>query len=135
MNLACIRQLLGQPYFETDACLLYNSDCLESLRRLPDETFDLTVTSPPYNIGKEYEKCLSLSEYVNWTQKWTAQVHRLTTSYGAFWWNLGYIEVTGRGKAVPLPYLLWDCHEFYFVQEVVWHYGAGVAQENAVAAQ
>jgi len=88
----------------------------------------LTVTSPPYNIGKEYEKeRLSLNAYIDWCVSWMAQVKRLTTSAGAFWVNLGYTEVPERGKAVPLSYLLFDRLPFYLVQEVVWHYGAGVA--------
>jgi len=45
--------------------------------------------------------------------------------------NLGYVEVTGSGRAVPLPYLLWNQSPFFLLQEVVWHYGAGVAARRA----
>jgi adenine-specific DNA-methyltransferase len=43
------------------------------------------------------------------------------------WLNLGYVPVPGKGRAVPLPYLLHDRVPFFLIQEVVWHYGAGVA--------
>jgi DNA modification methylase len=49
-------------------------DCLEALKLLPDQFVDLTVTSGPYNIGKEYEKSLVLDEYFNWCQQWIAEV-------------------------------------------------------------
>lgn len=53
-----IKQVLGNPYAEGETYLLYNRDCLEAMRSLPDGLVDLTVTSPPYNIGKAYETIL-----------------------------------------------------------------------------
>jgi len=35
---------------------LLKGDTLEHLKTLSDQKFDLTITSPPYNIGKSYEK-------------------------------------------------------------------------------
>jgi adenine-specific DNA-methyltransferase len=46
---------------------------------------------------------------------------------------LGYVKVPGHGHAVPLPYLLWDKSPFYLLQEVVWHYGAGVTAKRIFA--
>lgn len=106
-------------------------DLLDVLRSTPDNHVDLTVTSPPYNIGKEYEIALSLDDYLVWCKRWMSEVHRVTKPSGSFWLNLGYLEVPGKGRAVPLPYLLWDQSPFYLLQEVVWHYGAGVAARRA----
>ncbi|HEV2292797.1 MAG TPA: site-specific DNA-methyltransferase [Tepidisphaeraceae bacterium] len=106
-------------------------DLLDVLRNTPDDHVDLTVTSPPYNIGKEYETALSLDEYLVWCRRWMSEIHRVTKPCGSFWLNLGYLEVVGKGRAVPLPYLLWDQSPFYLLQEVVWHYGAGVAARRA----
>jgi adenine-specific DNA-methyltransferase len=100
--------------------------------------FDLVVTSPPYNIGKrkfsakpkkgkEYEKPMSAGQYIDWCAKWIEQAHDLTKSRGAFWLNLGYVSVPGKGKAIPLPYLLYDKVPFFLNQEIVWNYGAGVS--------
>src|SRR5205823_6043823 len=97
-------------------------DVLDGLRELPDRAVDLTVTSPPYNIGKEYETTRPLDEYLDWCSRWMEQVFRVTKPNGAFWLNLGYVSVQGRGRAVPLPYLLWDKSGFFLLQEVVWHY-------------
>lgn len=40
---------------ESNNVTLYNGDCRKLLKRLPDESVDLVVTSPPYCIGKAYE--------------------------------------------------------------------------------
>ena len=127
MSLTNITNILGKPYFQAPNCLIYNMDCLEAIKLLPEELVALTVTSPPYNIGKEYEKLLLLDEYLNWCEQWIGEVYRVTVDRGAFWLNLGYLSMRDRAKAIPISYLLWDKVPFYLIQEVVWNYGAGVA--------
>lgn len=122
-----IKRQLGKPYFEAPNCLLYQGDCLDLMPCLESSILDLTVTSPPYNIGKEYEAPLPLDQYIAWCEKWIAEVHRLTTLTGGFWLNLGYLSLPDRAKAIPIPYLLWDKIPFFLVQEIIWSYGAGVA--------
>ncbi len=126
MSLQKIRSLLGAPFYEARDVLLYNMDCVEGMRHLEAALINLTVTSPPYNIGKAYETPMPLQDYLQWSQSWIAEVYRITREDGAFWLNLGYLEIPGRGRAVPIPYLLWDRSPFYLVQEIVWNYGAGV---------
>ncbi len=111
--------------------MIYHGDCIESMAAMDPTSFDLTVTSPPYNIGKEYERRRPIDEYLEWSQRWIEQVYRLTNPTGAFWLNLGYLTVPGRGKAMPLPYLLWDRIPFQLIQEIVWNYGAGVAARHS----
>jgi adenine-specific DNA-methyltransferase len=122
-----IVRILGTPYFQAQNCLIYHLDCLEAMSYLPDEWVALTVTSPPYNIGKEYEQKQPLSDYLNWCQQWITEIYRLTRPDGAFWLNLGYLSIPDRAKSIPIPYLLWDKVPFYLIQEIVWNYGAGVA--------
>lgn len=127
MNLQKIKSSLGRPYFETDDCLLYAGDCLNLMKKIDPALIDLTVTSPPYNIGKEYEEPMPLETYLDWCKDWISEIHRITKDQGAFWLNIGYLEIPEKGKAVPIPYLLWDKTPFFFIQEVIWNYGAGVA--------
>jgi adenine-specific DNA-methyltransferase len=122
-----LAKFIGRPYYQSPNCAIYNLDCLEAMRRIPTPFANLTVTSPPYNIGKEYEKILPLEDYLDWCERWITQVHRLTLDNGSFWLNLGYISLPDRAKAIPLPYLLWKRIPFFLVQEVIWNYGAGVA--------
>jgi adenine-specific DNA-methyltransferase len=118
---------LGEPYFSRDDFLLFNMDCVDAMELLPKGLIDLTVTSPPYNIGKEYESSLKLSSYISWSEKWIDLVHKVTKDNGTFWLNLGYYSVKEKGKAVPIIYTLWDKIPFFLIQEVIWHYTAGVA--------
>lgn len=122
------KNILGEPAYENSAGVaIYNMDCLQGMQALPQEILDLTVTSPPYNIGKEYESLIDTSDYVNWCASWMKEIHRITAENGSFWLNVGYFEVANKGLAVPISYLLWDKSDFYFLQEVVWNYAAGVA--------
>jgi len=126
-NFHKIKSILGTPFFEKEGVAIYQMDCLEGMKLLPDGLVNLTITSPPYNIGKEYEELTHIDDYLNWCEKWISEIYRLTSNNGTFWLNVGYLEAPDKGLAVPIPYLLWDRTSFYFLQEVVWNYAAGVA--------
>lgn len=128
-----IRSQLGTPYCEGEGFTIYFGDCLDGMRQLAGEIVDLVITSPPYNIGKEYEHPLPLDQYVEWCRQWISEIYRLSSPQGAFWLNLGYLSLPDRARAIPLPYLLWDKCPFFLVQEVVWNYGAGVAARTALS--
>jgi len=124
----CIK-VLGEPYFQTKHFLLYNMDSLKAMKKLRKSKvrFNLTVTSPPYNIGKEYEIVTDQSKYCDWTELWIKRVHDLTTDDGAFLLNVGYTKLKGRARAIPIPYLIWDSSPFFLNQEIIWYYKAGVS--------
>lgn len=126
-----IEEALPSPLFSDQGTTLIVGDALEMLASIPTGAVDLVVTSPPYNIGKEYERPLPLNEYLEWCESWMASLYRVVKDTGAFWLNVGYVPVAGKGKAVPLSYLLWDKSPFFMIQEVVWNYGAGVAARNS----
>lgn len=129
-NFNLVKSILGTPSFEEDGIAIYKRDCIEGMREIPDGVINTTITSPPYNIGKEYEELNHLDDYLKWCETWIKQIHRITKNNGTFWLNIGYLEVQNKGLAVPIPYLLWDKTPFYFIQEVVWNYAAGVACRN-----
>lgn len=131
MNLEEITGLLGQPDRRGEGWAVYRCDCMEMLAALPPSTVPLTVTSPPYNIGKSYEQVRDVGDYIDWCADWIKLLHRATSPDGAFWLNLGYLSVPDRAKALPIPYLLWDRVPFFLIQEVVWNYGAGVAARHS----
>lgn len=118
---------LGKGKYSARSVEIYLGDCLEFLKKMPDNSVDITITSPPYNIGKEYETDLPTNKYVEWLQLWINEVYRVTKKEGCFFLNLGYVSLSGRAKAIPIIYLLWDKVPFFLMQEIVWHYGAGVA--------
>ena len=126
---------LGDPYYRRGGALLYQGDCLPYLSLMNDASHrvPLCVTSPPYNIGKEYETPLSQEDYIQWCSQWMNAIYGVTEPSGAFYLNLGYQEVEGRGQCVPIPYLLWDKSPFYLIQELVWFYSAGVSTRKRFA--
>jgi adenine-specific DNA-methyltransferase len=119
----------AKPYYESANALIYNADSLELLPLLPSSISTLAITSPPYNIGKAYETNLPVQEYIDWCGKWLRMLPRVIHPTGAFWLNLGYLEHPDHGR-VPIAYLLWQLVPFSLVQELVWHYGAGVAAKH-----
>jgi adenine-specific DNA-methyltransferase len=125
-----LTQCLGTPYYVDGDCMIFYVDTLETQNLLPSEMFDLVITSPPYNIGKEYEYVMPVEDYVKWSDHWITETCRLITNSGALLLNLGYISVESKGRAVPLPYLLWEKVPLYLNQEIVWNYSAGVACKN-----
>ena len=125
-----IKAKIGRPSYEDDHVLLYHGDAIAIMDSLASSTFDQVVTSPPYNIGKAYEKPLPLDQYLDWMALWIQKVHRITKPNGSFWLNLGYVSIDARAKAIPIPYLIWDRVPFFLMQEIVWNYGAGVAAKK-----
>lgn len=130
-----IEELLGEPYYKDERIILYKADSMNILEKMNElnETIDLTVTSPPYNIGKEYEKVLPIEKYVEWCEKWMDLVYKNTKENGTFWLNVGYTSIKNKGKAIPLAYLLWNKTKFFMIQELVWNYGAGVASKKSLS--
>jgi adenine-specific DNA-methyltransferase len=51
-----------------------------------------------------FEEQLSTGEYVDWATEWLSELARVTAPDGSVWLNLGFCEVPGRGKAVPITY-------------------------------
>ncbi len=126
-SLSELKEILGTPYYQNENALIYNGDSIQLLEKIQNKIIDLTVTSPPYNIGKEYESILSVEDYVDWSERWISGVYKITKNQGAMLLNVGYLEYPEKGKAIPIPYLIWDKTDFYLIQEIVWNYGAGVS--------
>lgn len=57
-----------------------HGDCLEWLRKIPDDTVDLVFADPPYNLGKKYRGYtddLEIREYFDWCDRWIAELARV----------------------------------------------------------
>ncbi|MGE5213354.1 MAG: DNA-methyltransferase [Nitrospirota bacterium] len=71
---------------------LHRQDCIEGMSRLADESIDLVVTSPPYNLGISYGKYSDRQDrrsYLGWCREWTQQIRRVLKSNGSFFLNIG----------------------------------------------
>jgi len=71
----------------------------ENMKELPDNSVHLMITSPPYNVGKEYDKDLSLEEYLNLLKNVFKEVKRTLVSGGRVCVNVANL---GRKPYLPL---------------------------------
>ena len=70
----------------------YHSDCLDVFAQLPARSVDVIVTSPPYNLGiqyNQYQDTLSRSDYLQWTNAWVAAAARVLRPEGSLFLNVG----------------------------------------------
>jgi site-specific DNA-methyltransferase (adenine-specific) len=61
-------------------------DCLDLLKRIPDNSVDVTFADPPFNLKKgynSYRDSLKLQDYLNWCEEWLAEMVRVTKPTGA----------------------------------------------------
>jgi len=71
-------------YDRSGICLI-NGDCIEKMKEIPEESVDLVVTSPPYNVGikyNSYNDSLSEGEYWEFTGKWIKELRRIVKRGG-----------------------------------------------------
>jgi site-specific DNA-methyltransferase (adenine-specific) len=71
---------------------LRRKDCLAGMSRLANESVDLVVTSPPYNLGIRYGKYSDRQDrrsYLDWCREWAGQIRRLLNQDGSFFLNIG----------------------------------------------
>ena len=102
-------------------------DNLKFMRRLDDESMTLIVTSPPYNIGKEYEVRKSQDGYIKEQAACIAEAIRVLAPNGSICWQVGnYID---GGEIFPLDVLLYPIfrnHGLKLRNRIVWTFGHGL---------
>ena len=106
-------------------------DTLDQLRVLPDNSFKLVVSSPPYNIGKEYEKQVGLQEYLDWQAEIIHEMYRITANNGSIVWQVG--NFVDNGEVFPLDiyfYPLFKAMGMQLRNRIVWHFDHGLHASN-----
>ena len=102
-------------------------DNLDLLGDLPGESMKLIVTSPPYNMGKDYETRTSLDMYLEGQAAVIAECVRVLDARGSICWQVGnYVE---RGEVIPLDSVLYPvfrAHGLKMRNRIVWHFGHGL---------
>lgn len=119
------------PTFPIDAdYAIWEGDVEAMLRDLPVEPlFDLVVTSPPYNIGKEYEEVLSLDDYIDQQNRIIQAIAPLVKETGSICWQVGnHIDKRG-GFINPLDILIHPIFQslgFKLRNRIIWKFGHGL---------
>ncbi len=99
----------------------------EHMSELPDNSTDLMVTSPPYNVGKDYDLDLSLSEYLDFIEKVLRETHRVLIPGGRVAFNVANL---GRKPYIPLnSHVAAIANEIGFLMrgEIIWMKGKGAS--------
>ncbi len=119
-------RLTGQ-YRSTSDAVLFEGDCLKMLQSVPSEAARLVVTSPPYNIGKEYESRLDIDQYVEQQRAVIEESVRILAEDGSICWQVG--NYVTAGEIIPLDTLLFPIFRELGLKmrnRVVWHFEHGL---------
>ena len=103
----------------------------ESMDELPDSSIHLMVTSPPYNVGKEYDEDLTLESYRNFLKRVWQEVHRVLVPGGRACINVANL---GRKPYIPLhAFIVEDMIELGFLMrgEVIWDKASSASPSTA----
>ena len=102
-------------------------DNLAFMQDMADEKFKLIVTSPPYNLGKEYEGKAPLDAYLAMQERVIQECVRLLHPQGSLCWQVGnYVQ---NGEIVPLDTILYPIflnQGLKLRNRIVWHFGHGL---------
>lgn len=107
---------------------IFEMDVEKFLDSLPEEPiFDLVVTSPPYDLGKEYEKKIPLEEYIEWQKRIIEKIYVRLKDTGSLCWEVG--NYVNNGSIVPLDIELAPIFKGLNMQlrnRIIWHFGHGL---------
>jgi adenine-specific DNA-methyltransferase len=107
--------------------VLYEGDCLELLPEIPAGKARLIVTSPPYNLGKEYEQRLSLETYLEQQRRVITECARVLHPQGSLCWQVG--NYVSNGEIIPLDIKLYPIFEelgLHLRNRIIWYFGHGL---------
>ncbi|WP_423909036.1 DNA-methyltransferase [Candidatus Spongiihabitans sp.] len=107
--------------------VLYHGNCVDMLKTIPNKSIQLIVTSPPYNIGKEYEKKTKLSNYIEQQSQIIKECERVLTESGSICWQVGnFVE---DGSIIPLDIALYPVFadlNLVMRNRIIWHFEHGL---------
>lgn len=103
----------------------------ESMSQLPEACVHLMVTSPPYNVGKDYDQDLNLDEYLSMLRLVWSEVHRVLVPGGRACINVANL---GRKPYIPLhSFIIQDMLALGFLMrgEIIWDKAASASASTA----
>ena len=119
--------VIASEFAPASAAIFHQGDCLDFMKSMPDESVHLTVTSPPYNLGKKYEKRGDFEKYVAWQGVVIDECVRLLSPRGSICWQVG--NYVSDGAIVPLDIALYPAfakHGLKLRNRIIWHFEHGL---------
>lgn len=118
---------MAHSFTANASIVLHTGDTQHFLRSLPSEVATLVVTSPPYNIGKEYETRRSIQRYLFEQEQIIDELVRVLTMDGSLCWQVGnYVQ---DGEVFPLDIYYYDLFKkrgLKLRNRIIWHFGHGL---------
>lgn len=118
---------VGDSTSNAESALIRCEGNLAFMRKLRNESVKLIITSPPYNIGKSYERQVKLDDYVRSQRDVIEECNRVLRSDGSLCWQVG--NHVKDGEIVPLDTLLYPefkRHGLKLRNRIVWHFEHGL---------
>ncbi len=114
--------------FSNDAdVVMFNGDVNDFIDTLPNASIKLIITSPPYNLGKEYEDKVSIEKYLTLQQQTIENLYRVLRPDGSLCWQVGnYVD---KGEVFPLDihyYPIFKNQGYRLRNRLIWHFGHGL---------
>ncbi len=104
-------------YFETENGILYCGDCLEIMKKFPENSVDLVVIDPPYNINKaKWDKYKSLEEYIQFMKIVFKIIERILKFTGSFYFFHSEFPLIAR-----LHLWIEENTDFIFQNLLIWN--------------
>ncbi len=114
-------------YVEDGNVVLYNGEVKDFIKTIPNNKVKLIITSPPYNVGKEYEKRESLKDYLKVQECVIKSFVDILSNDGSICWQVGnYVK---DGEVYPLDIYYYEIFKkcgFHLRNRIIWHFGHGL---------
>jgi site-specific DNA-methyltransferase (adenine-specific) len=109
------------------------ADCLEVLAKIPDQSIQLVICDPPYNINVAAWD--DLEHYVDWAGKWLAEVERVLAPSGNFvlFGGLQYQAEAGSGDLLSLMGWMRAHSRMLLANLIIWNYPNGMGAQRFFA--
>lgn len=121
------KRTISTKFSPAERAVVYPGNCLDLLKNIPDSSLQLIVTSPPYNIGKEYEKKLNLDRYLEEQAAVIKECVRTLSDTGSICWQVG--NYVNNGEIVPLDTVLYPIFSNLGMKmrnRIIWHFEHGL---------
>jgi DNA modification methylase len=105
---------------------IYNQSAAD-MKNIPDNCVGLAFTSPPYNVGKDYDDDMGLQEYLQLIEDVAGEVYRVLIPGGRYVVNIANL---GRKPYIPLHSFFYSLHTrvgFMPMGEIIWQKGKGAS--------
>jgi adenine-specific DNA-methyltransferase len=126
-NLSLFQAQVSPSYDPNADIILHQGDVKDFMRTLPDGSVKLVLTSPPYNLGKDYEDRVSIGDYLKIQAETIAELVRVLREDGSICWQVG--NFVDDGEVFPLDILYYDIFKklgLSLRNRIIWYFRHGL---------